>query len=84
MGVGISGWFLIDCVLVRIHKIRACKCGPAGLTPQDFFTTGLTDQLIFREEGEGRRNDSGSLDKEVCTTEILFSCQVCVFISSRD
>jgi hypothetical protein len=29
-------------------------------------------------------NDSRSLDDVVCTAKILFSCQVCAFISSRD
>jgi hypothetical protein len=37
---------------------------------------GLKRDLTW--EGEGRTNDSGSLDELVCTAEILFSSQVCV------
>jgi hypothetical protein len=38
----------------------------------------------FRGGGEGRTNNSRSLDEMLRTAEILFSCQVYAFISSRD
>jgi hypothetical protein len=37
-------------------------------------------QRDWRGEREGRTNDSRSFDKVACAAEIVFSCQVCVFI----
>jgi hypothetical protein len=38
----------------------------------------------WRGEREGRTNVSRLFDEVVCTTEIVFSFQVCAFISSSD
>jgi hypothetical protein len=85
MGVGISGRFLAGLCARTDPQNQGMRVWSRGInTSGFFFTTGLTHQLIFREEEEGRTNDSESLDEEVCTAQILFSSQVCAFISSRD
>jgi hypothetical protein len=62
-------------------------------TPKRFVRAGLMRQIFFlrsmrqrdwRGEREGRTNDSRSFDEVACVAEIVFSSQVCAFISSRD
>jgi hypothetical protein len=55
-----------------------------GFDPRDQGVVMHLRDLRGDGEGKGRTNDSGSLDELICMAEILFSSQVCTFISSRD